>query len=180
MIFTFLLFGSVTSALHLIDTNCTLSNTLTTTSAHYVSSPSIRGTLDIVWSCLATFVACTYTVLHPNVSRQYTTEPRGAVERRRRRSQEWEEWVGRIFGWVLLTIFMPELILARSIVEFCAARAQCKELRKSAKTWSKELKANCGCNSSSPNAWHFAHGASNQHDEQRWGRHRLDKRSHMY
>ena len=36
----------------------------------YVQAPNSRGSLDIVWSCLATLLACTYTVLHLNVPEQ--------------------------------------------------------------------------------------------------------------
>jgi hypothetical protein len=35
-----------------------------------VSAPYVRGTLDILWSCLATIIACTYTVLHLNIPKQ--------------------------------------------------------------------------------------------------------------
>ncbi|KAM0720650.1 hypothetical protein Q7P37_004787 [Cladosporium fusiforme] len=46
--------------------NCTLPDG----SYNYFQSPNVRGTLDIVWSCLATLIACTYTVLHLNVPEQ--------------------------------------------------------------------------------------------------------------
>lgn len=36
----------------------------------YVQGPNTRGSLQIVWSCLATLIACTYTVLHLNVPEQ--------------------------------------------------------------------------------------------------------------
>lgn len=36
----------------------------------FVSAPNVRGTLDILWSCLATIIACTYTVLHLNIPEQ--------------------------------------------------------------------------------------------------------------
>lgn len=36
----------------------------------YVQGPNTRGSLQIVWSCLATLIACTYTVLHLNVLEQ--------------------------------------------------------------------------------------------------------------
>ena len=39
----------------------------------WVNSPSGRGTLDIVWSCLLTTVLCTWTTLHLNVPAQHDT-----------------------------------------------------------------------------------------------------------
>jgi len=48
------------------DTNCTLPSH----SFNYVQGPNSRGSLQIVWSCLATLFACTYTVLHINIPKQ--------------------------------------------------------------------------------------------------------------
>lgn len=53
-------------ALTIFDTNCTLP----VRSYDYVQGPNVRGTIQIVWSCLATLVACTYTVLHMNLPEQ--------------------------------------------------------------------------------------------------------------
>ncbi|KAE9365107.1 hypothetical protein N431DRAFT_549410 [Stipitochalara longipes BDJ] len=39
-------------------------------SVNFVSSPDARGTLDILWSCLFTVLACTWTILHLNVPEQ--------------------------------------------------------------------------------------------------------------
>jgi hypothetical protein len=48
------------------DTNCTIPDR----TYNYVQGPNTRGSLQIVWSCLATLIACTYTVLHPNLPEQ--------------------------------------------------------------------------------------------------------------
>ncbi|KAK3947874.1 hypothetical protein QBC32DRAFT_195255, partial [Pseudoneurospora amorphoporcata] len=33
----------------------------------WVSSPNVRGTGDIIISCLVTLIACAYTAIHPTV-----------------------------------------------------------------------------------------------------------------
>src|SRR5947207_12765393 len=47
-------------------TNCTAPST----SVNFVLSNETRGTLDILWSCLFTIIACTWTVQHLNVPEQ--------------------------------------------------------------------------------------------------------------
>lgn len=37
---------------------------------NFVKSPTVRGTLQIIWSCVATLFASTYTVLHLNIPEQ--------------------------------------------------------------------------------------------------------------
>lgn len=39
-----------------------------------VASPDMRGTLDIVWSCLAVVLLCTWVVLHENVPAEGSTD----------------------------------------------------------------------------------------------------------
>lgn len=48
------------------DTNCTLPSH----SFNYVQGPNTRGSLQIVWSCLATLFASTYTILHLSIPKQ--------------------------------------------------------------------------------------------------------------
>lgn len=48
------------------DMNCTIPDR----TYDYVQGPNTRGSLQIVWSCLATLIACTYTVLHLNIPEQ--------------------------------------------------------------------------------------------------------------
>lgn len=55
------------------DTNCTLPSH----SFNYVQGPNLRGSLQIVWSCLATLFACTYTVLHLDIPKQRAGEDGG-------------------------------------------------------------------------------------------------------
>ena len=56
----------------------------------------VRGTLDILYTCLITLTLCVYTAVHINVP------PRGA-------GQWW--WFLKKTKWTILGIFAPELVL---------------------------------------------------------------------
>lgn len=62
-LYTLVAYATSVQALTSFDTNCTLPDH----EYNYVQGPNVRGSLQIVWSCLATLIACTYTVLHLNV-----------------------------------------------------------------------------------------------------------------
>lgn len=53
-------------SLNSFDKNCTLPSH----SFNYVKGPNPRGSLQIVWSCLATLFACTYTILRLSIPKQ--------------------------------------------------------------------------------------------------------------
>ena len=50
------------------------------TSVNLISTNKIRGTIDILWSCLFTIIACTWTVQHLNVPEQCEAETKGCGE----------------------------------------------------------------------------------------------------
>jgi hypothetical protein len=123
------------------DTTCTVPSV----SANFVSSPDTRGTLDILWSCLFTIIACTWTIQHLNIPEQRNNLSE-KMERRRRRFQFregetrfvprlWydlkdgarELWPDFLWGlgsfwtnlkWMLFTILAPEFILGKAIGDF--------------------------------------------------------------
>ena len=72
----------------------------------WVPSPSYRGTVDIVWSCLITLSACVYTATHLNVPPLHK---------------------GKLFGfwrkakWVGVALFAPEIVLYTAIIQFFEA-----------------------------------------------------------
>ncbi|KUJ16695.1 uncharacterized protein LY89DRAFT_707221 [Mollisia scopiformis] len=80
-----------------------------TESVNYVSSADTRSTLDILWSCVLTIIACTWSVQHLNVP-----------EQRERRNPG---WIGNIkwalkrtwtsTKWMLITIMAPEVLLVK-------------------------------------------------------------------
>ena len=77
-------------------------------------NPSRRGAPAILESCVFTIIACTWSILHLNVP-----APSDSSSTRLRR---------KIWGAVL-TVFMPEVVLAHAIVERSAAVEALKELR---------------------------------------------------
>lgn len=80
-----------------------------------------RGTLDIIWSCIFTILACTWSIQHLNVPSKEDL-----------RCYQWrwriigllmyplEPWkvTRRKLKWTVYTILFPELILAHAVVEF--------------------------------------------------------------
>lgn len=100
--------------------------------------PTQRGTLTLVWSCVATMFACTWSILHLNVparrSRgQFESLERMILSRREGRPKErwykakwrkieWKGYQGRNWAmrkgkWMAITIIFPEFIFAKAICE---------------------------------------------------------------
>src|SRR6187402_1327261 len=124
MIRTFLLLGLVatTRAYTVFDTSCTTPNTTT----NFVSGPNTRGSLNILWSCLFTIVACTWTVQHLNIP-----------EQRDGRDPGWKgdlKWLLRrlwtSLKWMLATMIAPELLLAKAWQDLAVAYADLPTLKK--------------------------------------------------
>lgn len=92
------------------DTSCTTPNGTANGTANFVRSPDSRGTLDILWSCLFTIIACTWTVQHLNVPEQRNgRDPgwKGDIKWKLKRL-----WTG--LKWMLATMIAPELCLAKT------------------------------------------------------------------
>lgn len=68
----------------------------------WVAGPTERGTLSLVWSCLITIFACTWTVLHLNVPGYYD-KPRTIVLRK--------------LKWMVINMLFPEFILSKAICD---------------------------------------------------------------
>lgn len=83
--------------------NITALNTLTATG--WVNPPGLRGTSDIIWSCLLTLAACLYTGLHLNIPPDSTSF-----------KQFWYR-----LRYVPLAWLAPEFFLFRSVREFVDA-----------------------------------------------------------
>jgi hypothetical protein len=85
--------------------DCTLPPHNTT----FVHSPDARGTLDIVYSCLAIIALCTWSVLHLNVPLQITSETR---------RQKLVRSVSRTLTkvkWMAFNIMAPEWSFAQAV-----------------------------------------------------------------
>ncbi|QDS72988.1 hypothetical protein FKW77_008877 [Venturia effusa] len=74
----------------------------TTIAPPWVSTPNVRGTADIVFTCLATISLCVYTALHLNVPKQGST----AVDELLRKAK-----------WVAVGIFAPEVVVYSAFVQ---------------------------------------------------------------
>lgn len=90
--------------------NCTLPPSGPT----FVSKP-IRGTLDIVWSCVSLFVLCSWSVLHLNVP--FQARPRS----RQQRFNRFWHLTARKIRWMLTALMCPEYNLGTAIAELVTA-----------------------------------------------------------
>jgi hypothetical protein len=94
------------------------------------NSPNQRGTLTILWSCLSTIIACTWTILHLNVPG--TSETNGYKILRKAK-------------WMLVTILFPEFLFSKAVCELqmaiddLNAMAKKKELLGSKFQWRVEF-----------------------------------------
>lgn len=137
------------------NTTCTAP----TTRVNFVSSPDTRGTLDILWSCVFTLIACTWTIQHLNIPEQRNNvvenwerrvaklrfleqEPKPDFLRRLQydiKSGAKALWGDLVWGigdafrgltWMLITLLAPELILGKAMGDFLAARSLKKKMEK--------------------------------------------------
>ena len=86
---------------------------------NYVASPDTRGTLDILWSCLFTIIACTWTIQHLNVPEQMDRETRDLSWYKTLRRNV--RGLMKTLKWMLVTIVAPEYILGKAGADFYAA-----------------------------------------------------------
>ncbi|AEO64639.1 uncharacterized protein THITE_47478 [Thermothielavioides terrestris NRRL 8126] len=68
----------------------------------WVAGPSERGTLNLVWSCVITIFACTWTVLHLNVPGLHE----GPWRRGLRKAK-----------WMAINVLFPEFILSKAVCD---------------------------------------------------------------
>jgi hypothetical protein len=104
------------------DTNCSTPNTTT----NFVSSPNSRGTLDILWSCLFTIIACTWTIQHLNLPEERNGRDPGLVG-----DLKWglkRTWTSA--KWMIITMLAPELVLSIASQDYSVAKDDLKELQK--------------------------------------------------
>ena len=92
---------------------------------NFVSSPSSRGTMEILWSSLFTIFACTWTVQHPNVPEQ-----RPACKPGWRGSLKWytKKFCTSAI-WMVSTIIAPEVVIGQACYERLAAKKILRDLQ---------------------------------------------------
>ncbi|KAF2664974.1 hypothetical protein BT63DRAFT_443287 [Microthyrium microscopicum] len=82
----------------------------------FTSTPNVRGTLDIVWTCFSILLLCTWTVQHLNI--QPLIKPRTIGQ--------YFHWIiffiKRKAKWMILTLIAPEILIGLALSQFVAAR----------------------------------------------------------
>lgn len=123
-LFAFILCIAVGDAYTFSTPNCTLP---AEELHHFVAAPQIRGTLDILWTCLATIFACTYTVLHLNLPEQRDGQD---FDRGWRGDLKWW-WKGirSSLVWTAITLLAPEYYAMVALDEYINARRILRELK---------------------------------------------------
>ena len=87
-----------------------MGNALNGTSASFTGwkqNPRTRGTLQIISTCLLTLTLCVWTSLHLNIPRRNLSKIRRLADK---------------IAWVLVGIFVPELVLYMAWTQLEAAR----------------------------------------------------------
>ena len=77
----------------------------------FVPTPSGRGTIDLITSCVFTLSLCAWTAIHLNVPRQ--------------RMSFWRR-LSRKLGWALTAAVLPEYVLFKALDQFSRARQAAK------------------------------------------------------
>ena len=79
----------------------------------WVSQPNQRGTIDIIWSCVATLGICVWAMLHLNVPSQADSQVTLFLRRVR---------------WMTLAILAPELVMLFASGQWASARRSVAEM----------------------------------------------------
>jgi len=89
--------------------------------ATFVQPPNARGTLDIVYSCLAVIVLCTWSILHLNVPVQVTP-----TDKRQRLMRSLFRTLTKV-GWMAFNVLAPEWPFAQALCGLISQRRLQKE-----------------------------------------------------
>jgi len=108
-------------------------STATDTTPKYTGwqkGPAERGTMTILWSCLTTVFACTWTILHLNVPA--------------RDDGTWKK-ILRKTKWMVITVVFPEFIFAKAVCELQMAVEDLHELKEQEESFGWEVEYGRGC-----------------------------------
>ena len=124
----------------------------------YVSSPQVRGTMDIIWTCFAVLLLCTWTVQHLMVPVHKERKKESAIHRFREKvsfNYTKLKWM----GWCIAA---PEYILGKALSECLAAHDSRRQFREwlAANDTQKNLDSNVhyDAEESREAIWTTAHG----------------------
>ncbi|KAK1851265.1 hypothetical protein CCHR01_06105 [Colletotrichum chrysophilum] len=124
------------------------SNTPDEEMAGWREVPTSRGTLNLVWSCIITIFACTWTVTHLNLPGPNDTAIRKFIRR---------------LKWMSINIMFPEFILSKAI---CDLRQALDELRQFGQTLPNTPQSQHDANS--PTGDHLRSEPSIENAPQKW------------
>src|ERR1700753_4368980 len=82
----------------------------------FTSTPNVRSTLDIVWTCFSILLLCTWSVQHLNIQPHIKARAVGQYIRLT------VFLVKRKAKWMLLTLMAPEILIGLALSQFIAAR----------------------------------------------------------
>lgn len=80
----------------------------------WVSTPNVRGTLSIVYSCATVIVIAIWTILHLNVPAKTDSLTRTLLRRAR---------------WGVLAVFTPDLLTLVAASQWVSARSSVEQMR---------------------------------------------------
>lgn len=126
-----------TYASKIFHPNCTIP----LKSVNLVTSSTIRGTFDILWSCLFTLLICTWTIQHLNVPAQRLKKSKTSWQGLKDLfygkggKTLWEalSWTlnrpWRKLKWMVITLMVPELLVGLEFQNLILACRYCKEIK---------------------------------------------------
>jgi hypothetical protein len=88
----------------------------------FLSSPDIRSTMDIVWTCVATLLLCTWSILHLNVPIEVRSNSASQNICRNMYLTARKLW------WMFITLMAPEIILGKALSDLVSARRTSAEM----------------------------------------------------
>lgn len=80
----------------------------------FVSTPDIRSTTNIVWSCVSTILLSCWSIQHLSVPPQF--QPKTT----RQKLMRTLFYIGRKIAWMALTLFAPEMIFTKATLDLRA------------------------------------------------------------
>jgi hypothetical protein len=98
--------------------------TLPPNGVNIVYSGNVRGTFDILWSCISTLLVCTWTIHHLCIP--------GKDDVRKTSKDYWRTRVKEIWlrlKWTIGTLLIPELISAKAFQDLIMARTSCHAMK---------------------------------------------------
>lgn len=96
------------------------------TSANLVLGPDIRSTFEILWSSIFTLLICCWSVLHLNIPSQVSRPNKTPFQKIKNEFRVvWPK-----VQWMILTIMLPEFLVAKALQDWHLARRSVKDMQR--------------------------------------------------